>query len=315
MKSTVSIKGMALVLLIFFIGVSLLCYLFLYRPKIIKVVKGTKETASLERRLEGKNQEIKKIREEIEGNKKGGSRDYFNRYQIPPKERASTFLEMHNELVRRLGIKNKTLEPMPQEETPEYIRYPFLVENKSKYEEIVKFVDSLENSLGLNVSDLHIQNDPKDPPWHRLKFTASTFELKDAKPSVADKPSKEGLPPITVRDIVVKRDPFLEKEAERKVARLLPPKKEPKRLPPLKLKATMDFGRNKWALVDDGTGEDIAVREGDLVTVRKGRQKAEYRILEIRENEVIAGHKGEKYPFKLEPLLQTKEPSVKTQKR
>lgn len=315
MRSTLSIKSMALALVIFFIGASLLCYLFLYRPKSIKALKGAKEIDSLERTLEAKNQELKKIEEEIEANKGSGNRDYFNRYQIPPKERQTTFLKLRNELVDRLGIKAKTLEPMPQEETPEYIRYPFLVETESKYEEIVKFVDSLENSLGLNLGDLNIRNDPKDPLWHRLKFTASTFKLKDAKPSAADKPPKEGPPPITVRDIVVKRDPFLEKEEEKKVARLFIPKKVPKRPPLLKLKATMDFGGNKWALVDGGTGEDISVREGDRVTARKGRRKVEYRILEILENELIADYRGEKYVFKLEPLLQTKKPSVKTQKR
>jgi Tfp pilus assembly protein PilO len=292
MKSTLSIKGMALVLLIFFIGASLLCYLFLYRPKIIKAVKGTKETASLERRLEGKNQELKKIREEIEVNKKGGSRDYFNRYQIPPKERETTFLGILNELVKRLEIKTETVKPEPKQETPEYVRYPFLVESKSKYEEIVKFVDSLENSLGLNVGDLNIRNDPKDPLQHRLKFTVSTFELRNAKPSAADKTPKEGPPPITVRDMLVKRDPFLEKETEKKVVILDKPKERPKGFARLKLDGIIHIGSTKVAIIN-GT----VVREGDSIS--------NHRILQIGEEEVVTLYRGKERILKIEDLIKT----------
>jgi Tfp pilus assembly protein PilO len=295
MKSTVSIKGMALALLIFFIGASLLCYLFLYRPKIIKAVKGTKETASLERRLEGKTQELNKIREEIEANKKGGNRDYFNRYQIPSKERETTFLGILNELAKRLEIKTETVKPEPKQETPEYIKYPFLVESKSKYEEIVKFVDSLENSLGLNVDDLNIRNDPKDPLQHRIKFTVSTFELGNAKPSAADETPKEAPPPITVRDMVVKRDPFLEKEREKKVVTADKPKERPRSLPRLKLDGIIHIGSTKVAIIN-GT----VVREGDWIL--------KHRILGIGEEEVIVIYRGKERILKVEDL-------VKTQKR
>ena len=294
MRSTVSIRGMALALVIFFIGASLLCYLFLYRPKIIKALKGTKETASLERELEGKNQELKKIREEIEANKEGGNRDYFNRYQIPPKERETTFLGILNELANRLEIETKTVKPEPKQETPEYIGYPFLVETRSKYGEIAKFVDSLENSLGLNLDDLNIQNDPKDPLWHRLKFTASTFELKNAKPLPPDKTPKEGLPPITVRDIVVKRDPFLEKEEEEKKFFIrVPPKKKRPRLPRLKLNAIIDIAGRKIAIIND-----TIVREGDWV--------AKHRIVRIGENEVVAIYRRKERILKIEDLVKTK---------
>jgi Tfp pilus assembly protein PilO len=295
MKSTLSIKGMALVLLIFFIGASLLCYLFLYRPKIIKAVKGTKETASLERRLEGKNQELKKIREEIEVNKKGGSRDYFNRYQIPPKDRETTFLKIHNELVKGLEIKTETVKPDPKQETPEYVRYPFLVETKSKYEEIVKFVDSLENSLGLNVGDLHIQNDPKDPLWHRLKFTVSTFELKGAESPVSPVRSEGGTPPleVTVRDdIRVKRDPFLEKETEKRIISPEKPKERPRGLALLKLDGIIHIGSTKVAIIN-GT----VVREGDSIS--------NHRILQIGEEEVITLYRGKERILKIEDLIKT----------
>ena len=296
MRSTVSIKGMALTLVIFFIGASLLCYLFLYRPKDNKATKGKNEVNSLTKRLEKTTAELNKIRKEIEANKGDRNRDYFNRYQIPPEERESTFLKMHNELVNRLGIKTEMVKPEPEQETPEYIRYPFLVGSKSKYEEIVKFVDSLENSLGLNVGDLNIRNDPKEPLWHRLKFTASTFKLKDAMPSAADKPPKEGLPPITVRDIVVKRDPFLEKEEETK--KLIPaaiPKEPPRRFARLKLNGIIHIGSTKVAIIN-GT----VVREGDSIS--------NHHILQIGEEEVITLYRGKERILKIEDL-------VKTQKR
>jgi len=291
---------------IFFIGASLLCYLFLYRPRSIKAMKGTRETASLERKLEEKNQELNKIRKEIEANKEGGTRDYFNRYQIPPKERETTFLEILDELANRLDVKTEKVKPEPTQETPEYIRYSFLVETKSKYEEIAKFVDSLENSLGLNVDDLNIRNDPKDPLLHRLKFTVSTFELQETEPSPPpETPDQQG-PSIHVDvrdDIVLKRDPFLEKEEKKKIIAARKPKERPRRLPRLELNGIIKIGRTKVAIIN---GEDV--REGDWVTARKGKRTARYRILEIRENEVIADYKGEKYTFKLEPLVQTKKP-------
>ncbi len=70
------------------------------------------------------------------------------------------------------------LKSIPQEESPEYIRHPLLVEAKSKYAETVKFIHSLEAS-GLSVDDLHIQNDSKDPLRHRFKFTVSSFQFCD----------------------------------------------------------------------------------------------------------------------------------------
>ncbi len=293
MRSTVSIKGMALALVIFFIGVSLFCYLFLYRPKINKATEGTREVGILNERVEKTTVELNKIREEIETNKEEPNVDYFKRHQIPSEERETTFLGMVNELVNRLGIKTETLKPEPQEVSPEYIRYPFLVETKSKYGKIVKFVDSLENSLGLNVDDLHIRNDPKDPLWHRLKFTVSTFELKNAKPSPPDKTPKEGVPPITVRDdIVVKRDPFLEKEEKKKVVAARKPKKRPRRLPRLKLNGIIQIGSTKVAIVNNKP-----VREGDWI--------ARHQIVRIGEEEVTAVYRGEERTFKIEDLLKT----------
>jgi len=296
MRSTLSIKNMALALVIFFIGASLLCYLFLYRPKIIKALKGAKETASLERALEAKNQELKKIREEIEANKEDGNRDYFNRYRIPPKERETTFLGILNELANRLGIKTETVKPEPKQETPEYIRHPFLVETKSKYEEIAKFVDSLENSLGLNLDDVNIQNDPKDPLWHRLKFTVSTFELKETEsPPPTETPEQQGprILPEVRDDIDITRDPFLEKEGEKKIARPLIPKKGPKRLPRLKLNGIIQIGSTNVAIIND-----TVLREGDWIL--------KHRIVRIDEDKVIMEYRGKKRVLKIEGLVKTK---------
>lgn len=296
MRSTVSTKGMALALVIFFIGASLFCYLFLYRPKINKATKGTREVASLKGTVDKKMEELDKIRREIERDKKeDGNRDYFKRYQIPPEERETTFLGMVNKLVNRLEIKTETVKPEPKQETPEYIRYPFLVETRSKYGEIAKFVDSLENGLGLNVDDLHIRKDPKDPLWHRLKFTVSTFELKEAESPLPDKTPEERPPSIEVEvrdDIVVKRDPFLEKEEKKKVVAARKRKERPRRLPRLKLKGIIDIAGKKVAIIND-----TVVREGDWI--------ARHRILRIEEDEVIAVYRGKERKLKIEDLLKT----------
>ena len=296
MRSTVSIKGMITALMIFFIGVSLLCYLFLYRPKINKVIKGAREVSSLNGRVEKTMLELNKIREGIERfNKEEVKVDYFKRHQIPPEQRTPTFLAKVNDVVNRLGVKTIMVKPLPQEESPEYIRYPFLVEAKSKYEEIVKFIDSLESSLGLNLDDLHIENDPKNPLWHRLKFTVSTFELKRAEsPPSEEMPKGEG-PPIQVvvrDDIAVKRDPFLEKE--KRVVTGPIRKKRKKRLPSLKLNGIIDIAGRKVAIINDKI-----VREGDWI----GR----HRIVRIDDDEVIAIYRRKERTLKIEDLVKTQQ--------
>jgi hypothetical protein len=187
------------------------------------------------------------------------------------------------------------VKPMPQEESPEYIRYPFLVKAKSKYEEIVKFIDSLENSFGLNLDDVHVENDPKDPLWHRLKFTVSTFEFTRAEsPPRGKKGTEEGSSiQVVVRDdIAVTRDPFLEKE-KRLRARIIPKERRERRLPLLKLNAIIDIAGRKIAIIND-----TIVREGDWV--------AKHRIVRIGENEVVAIYRRKERILKIEDLVKTK---------
>lgn len=297
MRSTVSIKGMALALVIFFVGASLLCYLFLYRPKINKVIKGGREVASLNGRVEESMGKLNKIREEIErANKEEVNVDYFKRHRIPPEQRTPTFLAKINEVVNHLGIKTNLVKPMPEEETPEYTRHPFLVETKSKYEEIAKFVDSLENSLGLNLDDLNIQNDPKDPLWHSLKFTVSTFELKETESlPPTGTPEQQG-PRIQVEvrdDIVVKRDPFLEKEEKtKKVVTALKAKKRV-RMPRLKLNGIIHIGGTNVAIIND-----TVLREGDWIL--------KHRIVRIDDDKVILEYGGKERILKIEDLVKTK---------
>jgi Tfp pilus assembly protein PilO len=296
MRSTVSIKGMILALVIFFIGIIVLGYLTHHRHKITKKRKGAREVSSLNERVEKTMLELNKIREEIErANKEEVNVDYFKRHQIPPEQRTPTFLAKVNDVVEQLGITTRLVKPMPQEESPEYVRYPFLVETKSKYEEIIKFIDSLENSLGLNLDDLHIENDPKDPLWHRLKFTVSTFELKRPEPSASEEMAKgEGSPiQVVVRDdIAVERDPFLEKE--KKVASVPIRKERKKRLPSLKLNGIIDIAGKRVAIIND-----TIVKEGDWI--------AKHRIVRIGEDEVIAVYERKKRTFKIKELVKTQQ--------
>jgi Tfp pilus assembly protein PilO len=291
MRSSVTVKGMALALVIFFFGVSLLCYVFLYRPKITKVVKGAREITSLNQRVEKVIQDINQVGKEIEeANRDEVNVDYFNRHGIPPEERIPTFLAIVNHVVNQLGIKTVTVEPLPQEESPDYIRYPFLVETKSKFGEIVKFVDSLENSLKLNLDELRIEKNPKDPLWHNLKFTVNTFEFTRKGSSPPDKiPEKDG-PPMVREGIEVKRDPFLEKE----MVVAVKPKQEKKRerLPRLELNAIIDIAGRKIAIIND-----TVVREGDWI--------AKHRIVRIGEDQVITMYRRKERILKIEDLIET----------
>lgn len=89
------------------------------------------------------------------------------------------FLEKTNGPANRLGIRIIMVKPLPRQEFPQDIRYPFSVEIKSKYEAMVKFLYSLENRFGLTVDHLHIENDIKNSPWHRFTFTVSSFQWFD----------------------------------------------------------------------------------------------------------------------------------------
>jgi hypothetical protein len=121
----------------------------------------------------------------------------------------------------------------------------------------------------------------------------STFESKEAESPLPDKPPKEGPPSITVRDIVVKRDPFLEKEEEkRKVVAARKPKPRPRRRPRLKLNGIIHIGSTNVAIIND-----TVVREGDWI--------ARHRILRIEEDEVIAVYRGKERKLKIEDLLKT----------
>jgi len=290
MRSTVTIKGMILVLVIFFIGVSSLLYFFLYLPKTSKARKDSRAISSLEKELEGKMQELIKARGEIERL----SREDFKRQHIPSEEQIPTFLENINGLARRLGFKTNEVKPLDKEESPEYIRYPFLVQTESKYGEIVKFIDSLENSFGLNLDDLHIENNPKAPKSQLLRFTVSTFELTRTESAPSDKSGKEqAVPPqIVVRDIRVTRDPFVEKEREdkKKVATARPRRKRP---PPLKLNGIIDIAGTRIAIVND-----TIVKEGDWIV--------NHRILKIEEDEVIAVYRGKERTIRVKELVKTK---------
>jgi Tfp pilus assembly protein PilO len=162
-------------LMILFIGASSLCYLFLYRPKINKSVKGTREISSLEQKLQEKMEEINTIRSEVERIR----RAKLKRHLMHIPRDAPALLEKIDGAANRLGIRIIMVKPLPRQESPQYMRYPFSVETKSKYGAMVKFIYSLENRLGLTVDDLHIENDPKDPLWHRFTFTVSTLQRFD----------------------------------------------------------------------------------------------------------------------------------------
>jgi Tfp pilus assembly protein PilO len=293
---------MIIALVIFFFGVSFLFYFFDYRFYLKKVKREMRTVASLNGRFEKAVREVNELQEKIEGfDKDEVNVDFFKRHQIPPERRTPTFLEKMNELVNRLGIKTVMVKPMPEEESPDYIRYPFLIEARSKYEEIVKFIDSLENSFKLNLDDLHIENDPKEPLWHRLKFTVSTFELRDTKSSPPNEEGKVKVAPLQMvvrNDIRVKRDPFLEeelkKEEKKRVAEASIRKIRRKRLPPLKLNGIIDIAGRKVAIMNDKI-----VREGDWI--------AKHRVVQIGEDEVIAVYGRKKRTLKIEPLVKSQQ--------
>lgn len=175
MKSSVSIKALFVTQLILFMGATLLCYFALYRPKIIKAARGTKEVASLERTLEGKMQELKRAQSDIER-----LREQSSGVQTVPVIRGiPRFLEGITDAANRLDIRILSVKPMPPEESHGYTRYPFQIKTKSIYGAMVKFIHTLEDRYKLSVERIHIENDPKEPLWHHFECTVTSFQRID----------------------------------------------------------------------------------------------------------------------------------------
>ncbi|MBW2059357.1 MAG: type 4a pilus biogenesis protein PilO, partial [Deltaproteobacteria bacterium] len=200
-------------------------------------------------------------------------------------------LEQSNRMGKQMNIQFVAVKPLDEEEGPGFRRYPFLIETRAAYPELVNFVDRIENGLRLSLGDLKIEADKKTPAMHRLQFTLNIFELtNDLGADTAGSDGNQILSARTER-ISVGRDPFSPK-AKATVAAASQKRKPTKRTvrkrkrPKLVLMGIMDIGGRRRAIINNR-----ALRSGETI---EGQ-----RIGRIEEDHVIVEAGGRAYPLYL----------------
>lgn len=230
--------------------------------------------------------------------------DFFKKRNLSPRKGVPELLEQINRMGNQMNIQFVAVKPLEEEEAPEYRRYPFLIETRAAYPELVNFVHRIENGLRLSLSDLRIESDKKTPSTHRLQFTLNIFELKeDLKADQGESGEKQISQPVAMDGVAVPRDPFsLKKETQVAQAAKKPkPAKgatKKRRRPKLVLMGIMDIAGSKRAIINNKI-----LRSGEVI---RGQ-----RINRIADDHVIIGEGDRAYPLYLKGSPPVKRREVK----
>jgi len=227
--------------------------------------------------------------------------DFFKKRNLSPRKGIPELLEQINSMGSQMDLRFVAVKPLEEEEGPEYRRYPFLIETRAAYPELVNFVHRIENGLHLSLSDLRIETDKKDPTMHRLEFILNIFELEDElSPS---KGESIEIHPLSMDLVAVRRDPFSPKKPP-KVAQL-PEKPKPERVaakkprrPKLVLMGIVDIAGSRRAIIDNKI-----LKPGEVIR----RQ----RIDQIKDDHVILVDGDTTYALYLEGSTPEKRREVK----
>jgi Tfp pilus assembly protein PilO len=208
--------------------------------------------------------------------------NFFKQRNLSPREGIPELLEQINRMGNQMNIRFVAVKPLEEEDAPEYRRYPFLIETRSAYPELVTFVHRIEDAMRLSLDGLRIEADEKNPFTHRLQFTLNIYELKeDLTTGQVQSVQTQIDPPINMERSVVHRDPFSPKKGpdllqvrnEPKPKRVMA--KKPKR-PKLVLMGIVDVGGSRQAIINNKI-----LRAGEMI----GGQ----RIDRIADDHVVLG--------------------------
>jgi Tfp pilus assembly protein PilO len=213
--------------------------------------------------------------------------NFFKRRDIPPQKGIPELLEQVNKMGNQMNIRFVAVKPLDEEKAPDYRRYPFLIETKSGYPELVNFVQRIENGLRLTLNDLKIETDAKTPLNHLLRFTLNIYELENSvDPHDNRSDVKPIFSPVKVDLVAVARDPFSPKKQPKAVEKPKLPKKpkakakKPKR-PKLTLMGIMEVAGHKRAIINNQS-----VREGETIRGQTIQEIAEDHIV-VRDGKRI----------------------------
>ena len=214
--------------------------------------------------------------------------NFFKKRNLSPRKGIPELLEQINRMGNEMNIRFVAIKPLDEEEAAGYRKYPFLIETRAAYPELVNFVNRVENGMHLSLNKLRIELDPKDASIHRLQFELNIFELNDDLdfgPGV----SADIMSPLSKRMelVAVSRDPFSPKQATQ-VAQL------PK--PPKPAKAVTK--KRKWRRLDlmgimEVAGQRVAIINDKIV--RPGEVIHKQRVERIEKDHVIIMKGNEQY--------------------
>ncbi len=269
-----SVRNMIAILVTIAILMGVFFVATLYYPTNKRAKRIARSRAILEAQIEGPTPP---------GAKEGAGEDivdlmgmdvnFFKNRNLSPMKGIPDLLEEINRMGDQMNIRFVAVKPLEDEDAPGYRKYPFLIETRASYAELVNFVHRIENGLRLSLNDLRMESDEKDPTIHRLQFTLNILELKDELPAgQGGLAGNENIRPEKIPLVAIHRDPFGAKKPvtvspppeKPRVAEVIPP--EPRR-PSLVLMGIMDIAGSKIAIIDNEI-----LRPGEMV----GQQRIDH---------------------------------------
>ena len=264
----------------------------LYYPTRKRALRVAKSRAMLEAQLEtasptgGESQQKEAVTDALTMDV-----NFFGKRNLTPQRGIPELLEQINRISNEMNIRFVAIKPLDEEEAAEYRKYPFLIETRAAYPELVNFVHRIENGMRLSLSNLQIERDPKDVSMHRLQFTLNIVELDadvDFGPAIsADTVSPDSKE--TEELIAVFRDVFSPKQGTTVAQLPKPPEpakvfKKKRRPPKLNLMGIMEIAGRRVAIINNKI-----VRPGDVILKQ--------RVKRIEDDRVILMRGSQEYPL------------------
>ncbi|NIO05226.1 MAG: type 4a pilus biogenesis protein PilO, partial [Proteobacteria bacterium] len=175
-----SVRNMIAILLTIAILMGVFFVATLYYPTNKRAKRIARSRAMLEAQIEAPTPQGAKVGtgEDIV-DVMGMDVNFFKSRNLSPMKGIPDLLEQINRMGNQMNIRFVAVKPLENEDAPGYRKYPFLIETRATYTELVNFVHRIENGLRLSLNDLRMESDEKDPAIHRLQFTLNIMELKD----------------------------------------------------------------------------------------------------------------------------------------
>jgi Tfp pilus assembly protein PilO len=279
-----SVRNMIAVLVTIVILAGVFYTATLYYPTRKRAVRVAKSLALLQAQLEAASPTGG------ESQKKGVMTDaltmdvnFFSKRNLTPQSGIPELLEQINRISNEMNIRFVTIKPLDEEEAAEYRKYPFLIETRAAYPELVNFVNRIENGMRLSLSNLQIERDPKDVSMHRLQFTLNIVELTDDVDFGPEIWAETVSPDSKNMELVaVFRDVFSPKQGTTVAQLPKPPesasvvKKKP-RPPKLNLMGIMEIAGKRVAIINDRI-----VRPGQIILKQRVERIEDDRVIIVR---------------------------------